>query len=261
MHNDKLNDHTDKIACQTCHIPTIARGGYATKIRWDWSSSGRLGADGKPILKKDAKGNVVYSTQKGDSVWAENLMPDYIWFNGDAKYTLLGNKIDPGKTVPINTFLGTANGPNSRIWPVKKTRSKQPYDAGNNTLVAVNLFAVHRFAKDKDGYWRNLNWKRAIAKGMKAAGRDFSGKVGFVETEMLWPVTHMVAPAKKALGCTDCHSKNGRLNDVKGIYIPGRDRNPLVEWLGWVMLLATLAAVLLHGLVRIVTRNRRSVKP
>jgi len=31
----KLNDHTDRIACQTCHIPEFARGGIATKMSWD----------------------------------------------------------------------------------------------------------------------------------------------------------------------------------------------------------------------------------
>lgn len=261
MHNEKLNDHTDKIACQTCHIPEIARGGYATKVRWDWSTSGKMGADGKPILKKDGKGNVIYSTQKGDSVWEENLVPDYIWSNGTAIYTLLGDKIDPKKTVSINTYLGGSEDPKSRIWPFKKSRSKQPYDAGNNTLVAANIFALHRFAKDKDAYWRNLDWERAIAKGMKAAGKEFSGKVGFVETEMLFPVTHMVAPAKKALGCIECHSKNGRLKDIKGLYIPRRDTIPFLEWLGWGILMATIAGVVLHAVIRIVTRNNRSVVP
>jgi len=257
MKNDKLNDHTDKIACQTCHIPTIARGGYATKTRWDWSTSGKMGEDGKPFLTKDDRGNVIYSTQKGGATWAENLVPDYIWSNGTAKYTLLNDKIDPTKTVPINRFMGGTHDPQSRISPVKRSTSKQPFDAGNNTLVAVNMFALHRSAKDKNAYWRNLDWKRAITKGMKTARQKFSGEVGFVETEMIWPVTHMVAPASKALGCVDCHSKDGRLGDIEGIYIPSQDTVPLVEWLGWGMFFSTLAGVLIHGLLRILTRNRR----
>jgi octaheme c-type cytochrome (tetrathionate reductase family) len=261
MHDEKLNDHTDKVACQTCHIPSIARGGYATKTRWDWSTSGQLDADGNPFLKKDDKGNVTYSSQKGDSEWQENLVPEYIWSNGSAEYTLLGDTIDPGKTVSINSFLGGPDDPQSRIWPVKKSRSKQPYDAGNNTLVAVNMFALHRFANDKDAYWRNLDWQRAIAKGMKTVGREFSGNVGFVETEMLWPVNHMVAPARKALGCADCHSDNGRLKNIEGIYIPGRDTFPLVEWLGWGMAFASFAGILLHGLIRIIFRKNGRVKP
>ena len=38
----KLNQHTDKVACQTCHIPQFARGGVATKMNWDWSTAGKL---------------------------------------------------------------------------------------------------------------------------------------------------------------------------------------------------------------------------
>ncbi len=61
----RLNQHASKIACQTCHIPTIARGGVATKMSWDWSTAGKLDADGKPITTKDAKGRVIYDSQQG----------------------------------------------------------------------------------------------------------------------------------------------------------------------------------------------------
>lgn len=56
-----------------------------------------------------------------------------------------------------------------------------------------------------------------------ASGKEFSGEYGFVETEYFWPVTHMVAPKEEALGCADCHDRNGRLADVPGFYMPGRD--------------------------------------
>ncbi len=51
-HGDKLNDHTDKVACQTCHIPSFARGGVATKMSWDWSTAGKLTPEGKPFVTK-----------------------------------------------------------------------------------------------------------------------------------------------------------------------------------------------------------------
>jgi ribosomal protein S27AE len=47
----KLNDHTDRVACQTCHIPEFAKGGVATKTFWDWSTAGQL-KDGNPITKR-----------------------------------------------------------------------------------------------------------------------------------------------------------------------------------------------------------------
>lgn len=263
MKDNKLNDHTDKIACQTCHIPKIARGGYATKTYWDWSTAGKLDADGNPILERDKNGNVTYSTQKGHSEWAENLQPDYIWSNGNAVYTLLSDKINPDKTVQINRFLGDSADPNALISPVKTMRGKQPYDAGNNTLAAVNMFALHRSSNDTSDFWRNFDWEKAIAKGMKAVKQEFSGEVGFIETEMLWPINHMVAPAKQAVDCIDCHRKNGRLENIEGIYIPGRDSFYLLDMAGWGMLLGTFAGILVHGLLRIFAhkrRNNRSVK-
>ena len=65
---------------------------------------------------------------------------------------------------------------------------------------------------------------KALEAGMKAAGSEYSGQMGFVDTEMAWPITHMVAPKEDAVQCVECHSQNSRLKDVPGLYIPGRDR-------------------------------------
>jgi hypothetical protein len=65
----------------------------------------------------------------------------------------------------------------------------------------------------------------------------------------------MVAPKEDALGCADCHSRNGRLAKVEGIYIPGRDHNKLVEMLGWLAAAGALIGTLLHGAIRIARRK------
>jgi octaheme c-type cytochrome (tetrathionate reductase family) len=257
MHDEKLNDHTDKLACQTCHIPRIARGGYSTKVMWDWSAAGKLDANGEPYLEKDDHGREVYSTQRGTSRWAEDLVPEYVWRNGAVTYTLLSDTIDPRSTVPINTFDGHANDPDSRIWPVKVMRGRQPYDKARDSLLAVNLFAVHRSAKDDDPFWRSLDWARAARVGMEQRGLEFSGEVGFVETSMLWPVNHMVAPAAQALSCADCHQEPGRLDAVQGVYIPGRSRVPWIDWIGWLMVVGTGAGVAGHGFLRTIMHTRR----
>ncbi|MFN2110690.1 MAG: multiheme c-type cytochrome, partial [Anaerolineae bacterium] len=36
-----LTQHSEYIACQTCHIPAFARG-QATKMSWDWSTAGQM---------------------------------------------------------------------------------------------------------------------------------------------------------------------------------------------------------------------------
>ncbi len=249
--HDRMNQHSHRIACQTCHIPTIARGGVPTKMTWDWSTAGRLGADGKPLVKKNERGHVVYNGKKGDFTYGENIPPEYTWFNGKVNYTLLDDTVDKQQGVtPINAFAGSADDGISRIWPVKVFRGKQPYDPVNKTLVVP-----HTAGKDEAAYWSNFDWDKSIAAGMKFAGRPFSGEIDFIETRMSWPITHMVAPAENALGCDDCHSKNGRLQAVEGIYIPGRDSVDWLDRIGWSLALLSLLGVLVHGAIRIFTRR------
>lgn len=250
--HEKMNAHTDKIACQTCHIPTIARGGVATKMTWDWSTAGKLTEDGKPLIKKDKKGHVVYHGKKGDFTYAADISPEYIWFNGKVRYTLLDDKVDKQSGVtPLNHFDGSAEDGLSRIWPVKVFRGMQPYDPVNQTLVIP-----HTTGKDDTAYWSNFDWEKAITAGMQSAGRPFSGKIDFIKTQMSWPITHMVAPAENALACEDCHSKNGRLQDIEGIYIPGRDANEWLDKIGWIVALLSLIGVLVHGGIRIFTHSK-----
>jgi len=211
--DSKLNDHTAKIACQTCHIPTIARGGVATKLTWDWSTAGKLDAKGKPFVKKDKRGNILYNSKKGDFTYGENVKPEYVWFNGRIKYTLVGDKVNPKDPVTwINHFGGGPEDAEARIWPVKVFNSVQPYDPVRNTLVVPHLSG-----DDDTAYWKNFNWEKSIATGMDFVGEEFSGKVAFIKTRMAWMITHMVAPKEEALSCEECHSKNGRLKNLPGV--------------------------------------------
>lgn len=247
----KLNMHTKKLACQTCHVPLIARGGVATKISWDWSTAGQRDKDGKGFVKKDAKNHVIYDSRKGDFVLGEKLVPEYQWFNGTVHYTLLGDKIDNDKLVKINGFDGSPTDGKSKIWPVKVMRGRQPYDPVNRTLVKP-----HTAGNDDTGYWKNFNWEKAVAAGMSGTGVPFSGKVDFVSTEMAWPITHMVAPKENAVECTECHQKSGRLAKLAGIYVPAQNGNRYLDWLGWFAAAAALLGVLVHGGLRIFTRRK-----
>ena len=203
-----LNQHAQKVACQTCHIPEYARGDIATKMSWDWSKAGELTSEGKPVTIKDDRGHVVYDGQKGEFTFEKNVIPEYVWFNGQVEYTLAGDKIDPSDIVSINQFLGSKDDADARIWPVKRFEAIQPYDTINNILVVPHLFG-----KDDSAYWGNYDWNKAINYGMEYAGLPYSGEYGFVETQMYWPITHMVAPATDALTCKDCHTaEDGRLD-------------------------------------------------
>lgn len=203
-----LNTHAEKVACQTCHIPEFARGDIATKMTWDWSTAGQKTEDGEVLVKKDDDGNMIYHTFKGDFAWEENVIPEYVWFNGTVEYTLIEDTIDPSQTVSINNFMGDKSDLNAKIWPVKRFVAIQPYDSGYNTLAIPHLFG-----KDDTAYWKNFDWGKALEAGMAYAGAPYSGEYGFVETEMYWPITHMVAPKGDAVKCQECHtSEGGRLD-------------------------------------------------
>jgi hypothetical protein len=77
---------------------------------------------------------------------------------------------------------------------------------------------------------------------------------------MFWPITHMVAHKEKALACAECHSKDGRLAGISGVYIPGRDANRLVDTLGWGIALFSLVGSVGHGLMRVASRRKHEEK-
>lgn len=247
----KLNEHTEKIACQTCHIPQYARGNIATKMTWDWSTAGKLSPDGKPLNIKDSSGHHdSYDSKKGNFTYESDVVPEYQWINGKVKYTLLGDPVNTTGVTEINHYYGSAEDGQSRIWPVKVFRGKQPYDLETKSLLVPHT-ATGYGETDDTAFWQNFKWEAALQAGADAAGQKFGGKFDFVKTEMTWPITHMVAPKEDALTCTQCHSKFGRLQSVKGIYMPGRDSNRWLDMAGWLAVWGTLFGVLAHGAVRI----------
>jgi octaheme c-type cytochrome (tetrathionate reductase family) len=203
------NAHTGRVSCQACHVPHFARGGVATKMSWDWSTAGIKNTNGATMQIKDAYGNVIYDTMKGTFTWASNVVPDYVWFNGNVVWSELGDTINATQMVTLNQLQGSKNQGRSRIIPVKRFTAVQPYDVVSNALVIPHLFALN--ANDTNAYWKGYNWTNAIHAGMAAVGKTFSGQLGWVNTEMLWVENHMVAPKEQALTCTDCHAKNGRI--------------------------------------------------
>lgn len=250
----KLNDHVDQVACQTCHIPAFARGGVATKTWWDWSTAGRLDEDGKPITLRDKDGHLEYLSTKGTFRYAENVVPQYRWFDGQVRYTLRGDTIDDSQPpIAINTIQGSYKNPDSRIWPFKIMRGKQPYDTVHKHLLLNHVYS----ANNDSALWSNYDWAKALKAGTEYAGQEYSGKFNFIETQMHWPITHMVAPAEDSLSCGECHARNGRLADVTDFYLPGRDRNIWLDRAGWTIALLTLLASLAHAAGRIAVSRRR----
>jgi octaheme c-type cytochrome (tetrathionate reductase family) len=249
----KANDHVDTVACQTCHIPRFARV-LPTKMWWDWSKAG-MKKNGKPFAEDGPHDRHSYATKKGEFRWDKNVVPEYYWFNGTMTYVTLKDEIDPSAPVPVNRPVGSRDDPDSRIYPFKVHRGKQPYDSGNNRMVVPHLFG-----KDEDAYWKGYQWGPSIEKAMASVNEmypevSYSGEWDFVETAYHYPTTHMVAPKEDAVACGECHSRgNSRLADLAGFYMPARDNYTLLDVIGWLVVVGSLIGVILHGFARFVAK-------
>jgi octaheme c-type cytochrome (tetrathionate reductase family) len=246
--NQKANDHTDRVACQSCHIPTYARVN-PTKMHWDWSTAG----DKKREVKKDEFGKPDYDPKKGDFTWGKNVVPRYEWFNGSIKGTTAKDVIDPSAPVRMSWPIGDVADPSSRIFPFKVHTGRTPYDKVRKTMVIPKLFGP----KDSGAYWADFDWDKAIAVGQAYNGLPYSGEYDFVDTEYVFPITHMVAPKEQAVACVECHAKAGRLDHLGGFYMPGRDSVRLLDMGGWAMVGASVLGVILHGLGRFLSSAGR----
>ncbi len=193
--DERIDAHTARVACQSCHIPYFALS-IPTKMWWDWSKAG-----------DDSRQDDIhhYLKIKGEFRYDSHVTPEYYWFDGTADRYLLGDRIPEEGPVPINMPRGANRGPGAKIWPFKVHRAKQPFDTEHRTLLAP-------ITAGEGGFWSDFDWDQAFRLAVKHTGLAYSGHYGFVETEMYWPINHMVQPKDRALRCVDCHSPQSRLD-------------------------------------------------
>ena len=142
--------------------------------------------------------------------------------------------IDPGKTVEVSHPTGSREDPKSRIHPFKRHHANMPYDKINKRLVAPLL-------SGPNGFWTTFDMNDAITRGNKTLDVAYSGEFDYVQTTYAFPITHMVAPASNAVRCTECHIRTqGRLASITGIYLPGRDKNQVIDTIGIIAVLGSL---------------------
>ena len=205
QHKDaRLERHTQAVACQTCHIPSFARK-VPTKASWDWSKAGDASRTEDPHH---------YLKIKGEFTYQQEAIPEYGWFKNEVDRYLAGDPIVRGGVTRLNAPKGTIDDPAAKIWPFKIHRGKQPFDRKNGYLVVP-------VTGGKGGYWSSFNWQQSVKMGEAFTGLTFSGHLGFTDTEMAWPLSHMVAPARQALKCMDCHGVGSTRLDFKALGYAG----------------------------------------
>ncbi|HET9932223.1 MAG TPA: tetrathionate reductase family octaheme c-type cytochrome [Polyangiaceae bacterium] len=196
-HRDtRIEAHLASLACQSCHVPNFART-VPTKATWDWSQAG----DGQ---RRDDPHH--YLKIKGEFTYEQDVVPEYRWFNLTVARYLAADPIAKAGVTTLNAPQGDVRDRSARIWPFKVHRARQPYDA-------VNGYLLQPVTGGEGGYWTTFDWNSAFELGARATGVPYSGQFGFADTEMYWPITHMVAPKEQALGCTSCHGPAARRMD------------------------------------------------
>lgn len=235
---ETLDNHTAKIACQTCHIPTFSRGQFG-KMDWDWSTAGNntKGTAGVVTTKvndlgePDAAGTAVttYDYIKGNFKWMRNVTPAYAWYNGKMTHATTGDKVNfTGKglsdadRISLGAPVGNVTDPASKIHPFKLMKGKQAVylDGVNGFVIVPNVFGTGSLwgVIQAVGYLYGAQdtmdalWSVVFTKGAQTAGQIAStvtlGKfdAGTAKgwdwryTKLYMDLNHEVAPKAKALG-------------------------------------------------------------
>lgn len=207
VHEDqRVEGHLDAVACQTCHIPSMAID-TPTKMAWDWSTAGDLERE------KRVDDDHEYMAIKGSFVYQSDVPPEYAWYDGTSTRYLLGDRIDPQSVTVLAGPVGSASSAQAKIWPFKVHRGKQIYDVEHKTFIVPKTFG-------EGGFWTTFDWQQAAELGCEATGLECSGNYDFAPTEMYWPLSHMVQKSERALTCGECHGESGRM-DWASLGYPG----------------------------------------
>ena len=182
------NKHTDRVACQTCHIPIFGKV-TGTEMSRDWT---------KPMWSEAACNG--QGAWVGQDVWQTNVIPTYKFWNGQSEVYDLTQPIsaDPDGNYTMARALGSIN--DGKLYPIKVHTSNQPRENSTGRMVAYDVL-----------------WNFITGKYEEAAQRgvDFMGLPGgytWVNTRAEQLITHGVEPKENALTCAACHSTRTQMD-------------------------------------------------
>ena len=188
--NATLNRHASAVYCTTCHIPGFARKD-PTDMHRDWSKAEPVQGEGRFEPHIQLKSNV---------------QPAYAWWNGKGTIALLDQPVTRQANGKVAMYKpeGSIADPKARIYAFKYHTGRLPIQASNDMMIPVQVGVV----------FRTGNNMQAVKAGAKNYfGRDVpDADIGWIDTERYMGLFHEVQPKSKALGCSDCHSANSRMD-------------------------------------------------
>lgn len=191
-HEDStLNSHTERVACQTCHIPTYGKG-VPTEVNRDWEdphySAAACNGRGGWLPREDK---------------ASDLIPSYQWFDGTSQVYVLGEDLsnypattldDGSQAITLGVPNGSVNGTGSKIYPMKEHTSKSAVHLASNTLIAHSTFE----------FFRTGSFSAAVESALQQTERD-GDRYEVAQVHTFQTINHGVEGSDAALDCGSCH--------------------------------------------------------
>ena len=199
----KLNDHTARIDCATCHIPVFAKISPTDMLR-DFSKPPQ-------ILEEKQLYEPYFEHQN-------NVIPEYRFWNGLSRFYQFATPYElagSGRVLMAGP-VGDIKDPNAKIFPFKHHLAVQPYDVDTRYLLPMRMGIL----------FQTGNVEGAIEAGAQAVGWTLGSGYDFVQTERFMGIFHEVSPADNALSCNDCHGRGSRMDFAALGYTPLPQRNP-----------------------------------
>ncbi|MCG7906934.1 MAG: PKD domain-containing protein [Candidatus Thiodiazotropha taylori] len=184
--------HATRVACQTCHIPTYAKG-VPTETNRDWEdphfSAAACNGRGGWLPREDK---------------ALNLTPTYHWFDGTSQVYVLGEDLadypvtvleDGSDAITLGLPNGWVNKQNAKIYPMKEHTSKSAVHDASNSLIAHSTFE----------FFRTGSFDTAVQHALEQTGRS-GDSYSVKKVHTFQTLNHGVEASSAALECGACHA-------------------------------------------------------
>ncbi|MFI4912155.1 MAG: hypothetical protein ACIAQZ_10865 [Sedimentisphaeraceae bacterium JB056] len=180
--NTRLDQHTGRIACQSCHIPSFAKLD-STEMERDWESPvwnpGLFGGQGGYVP---------------EDIREMFVVPTYKWYDGTSRVYAVGEvaQLNPAGQYEFGAPNGWVNTPGAKIHPMKEHFS-------NSAILGNGVFVPHATST----YFLTGDFALAVEEGKQLSG--MTGTWSLVPVHTYQTINHTVEPTYNALSCGDCH--------------------------------------------------------
>ena len=201
-----IDTHANRVACQTCHIPSFAKD-ISTELSRDWE---------QPHFSPTAC--------NGQGAWvpgeirANNVTPSYKWFDGSSYVYAMGQVPTAREDgmLAMGVPNGSVNSAMAKIYPMKEHTSTVAQHDASGVLIPHSTF----------DYFAYGDFDKAVKEGMSTLG--ISGSYTMKQVHTYQTINHGVEDDSSALKCGSCHAE---LSQTSGIPL----RMNLVSDLGYAL--------------------------